>query len=103
MTHDYTELRKAAENSQNTTHPDEVAWYASDTLVNKGVAYIEDANFITLANPATILALLNERLAANQVPEGCEDEGCPHYGTLHSHGKPKPSRWIDGLEGFWRR
>lgn len=31
--------------------------------------------------------------AAPQLPrEGCEDEGCPHYGTPHSHGT-LPKGW----------
>ena len=71
-----TALVEAAKTSMNTTHPDEVAWYASDTLVNKGVAYVEDSNFITLANPTTILelcALLEKAEEAMEKFHACFD------------------------------
>ena len=36
---------------------------------------------------------LHPLYAAPQLPrEGCEDEGCPHYGTPHSHGT-LPKGW----------
>lgn len=31
--------------------------------------------------------------AATVIPAGCDDEGCPHYGTPHSHGK-LPAGWV---------
>lgn len=79
-----TALIEAAKTSMNTTHPDEVAWYASDTLANKGVAYVEDSNFIALANPTTILelcALLEKAEAAAKAFKTAREQA-DQYGHL---------------------